>query len=261
MLKLVKAKQTKWEELEAKKQEKIHAKETMQRLLEAAEAERKEALVAGKDIAQPREVVQKAKDTLEALEEEINSLEQEQSDPSIELEYLQAKLQELERQEQKVADELEPHREAYKKAEAEFKKAEQVWFAQYAKAQEEFNRIARQKGELRPRMDRLTPEAEPEPQHSVAEWLELCREGKVRSYLPGSDPNLDEAYKLYEQEKDEIRRWATKAAIAKASDGETPVMPECAKHYSRARLKELTKKGPGGGTSNFRGYGSGKVSI
>lgn len=239
MLKLIKSKQTRWEELEAKKQQKIQAKANLERMLEAALDELKQATVAGKSTTELREIIRNTKEGLEALQEEINLLEQEQA--QAELDYLQAKMQELERQEQKVVRDLEPHRKAYEQAKAEFEKAEKTWFARRGEAQEELDRIARQKSELKPRLDLLTPQATPEPQHSVEEWLQLCRDGKVTAYFQGNDPNLDEAYRLYEREKEEIRRWAAKAAVAKQSTGETPSMPEIVKHYSRERLREIIK--------------------
>ncbi|WP_199906166.1 hypothetical protein [Coprothermobacter proteolyticus] len=73
----------------------------------------------------------------------------------------------------------------------------------------------------------------------VEEWLNLCRQGKVKTYIRGNDPNLDEAWRQYEEEKEIIRDWAEKSATRKKVVGKTLPLPEVAKHYSQARLREI----------------------
>jgi chromosome segregation ATPase len=248
MLKLIKSKQTEWEKLEDKKAERAKDIVTMERLLEVTLEEQRKATVAGKSIPEYRKVIQNCRESLEALQEEINILEQEQA--KFELEHFQTKMRKLEQQEQKIREELEPHEKAYEKAKANFEEAEQVWFAKHNEAHGELENINRQKLNLSPRLEQLVPHIEPESKHSVEEWLQLCRDGGVRTYTEGSDPTLDEAYQIYEQEIKDLRNWAKKTATIRQSTGERPPMPEAGKHYSKERLKEVIKKHPGGGSFN-----------
>lgn len=73
----------------------------------------------------------------------------------------------------------------------------------------------------------------------VEEWLNLCRQGKVKTYIRGNDPNLDDAWRQYEEEKEIIQDWAENSATRKKVCGETLPLPEVAKHYSQARLREI----------------------
>jgi len=69
--------------------------------------------------------------------------------------------------------------------------------------------------------------------------VRLCRQGKVKTYIRGNDSNLDDAWRQYEEEKEIIQDWAENSATRKKVCGETLPLPEVAKHYSQARLREI----------------------
>lgn len=237
MLKLIKSKQTKWEELEGLKQKKLQSIANLERLLEVTQDELKQAVLQGKNVIELTETQERTKNSLTALRKEIEILESEQANH--EEKYLKTKLQELNRMDEKVRKVLEPHRKAYEEAKAIFEEAEKDWCAKDAEAYKDLDVIRQQKRKYERRLAEITPVSLPLPQHSIEEWLRLCRAGKVKTYLPGKDPNLDEAYRQYEQEKAELRQWARQEKLARKTTCMTPDVPECSRHYSRERLEEI----------------------
>lgn len=239
MLRIVKPKKTEWEKLEALKQEKINSKATLEKLLEGASGIQREALLKG-DEGKRQEalaVVQSLQQQIAVVDRDIKFLEEEQS--KVEAMHIEFKLKEIERQKEAVQKELEPYRKAYEDAKTAFKKAEQEWFAKNHEASRKFDALNRERDALRLRLDKLTPPPPPQPKHSVEEWLNLCRQGKVKTYIRGNDPNLDDAWRQYEEEKEIIQDWAENSATRKKVCGETLPLPEVAKHYSQARLREI----------------------
>jgi len=81
------------------------------------------------------------------------------------------------------------------------------------------------------------PEEQPESPYTVEEWLELLRAGEVRTYISGTDQNLDEAYKQYEEEIQAIRDYgrARRLKIATAE-------PDCIDYWPRNRVRDLMKR-------------------
>ena len=153
--------------------------------------------------------------------------------------HIEFKLKEIERQKEAIQKELEPCRKAYEDAKTAFKKAEQEWFDKNYEASRKLDALNRERDALQRRLNELIPPPPPQPKHSVEEWLNLCRQGKVKTYYQGNDPNLDEAWRQYEEEKEIIRDWAKESATRKKVSGETLPLPEVAKHYSQARLREI----------------------
>jgi ketosteroid isomerase-like protein len=237
MLKLIKLTQTKWEEFEGRKQKKLQSIASLERLLRVTQDKLKQAVLEGKSVIEFAETQEITKNSLTALRKEIEILENEQANH--EEKHLKTKIQELKRQGDKIMERLEPHRKAYEEAKTIFEEAEKDWRAKDAEAKRELEVIYRQKGKYELRLTEKTPESLPEPKHSVEEWLKLCRDGKVQMYISGQDPNLDEAYRQYEQEKAELRQWAHQEKLARKTTGMTPDIPECSKHYSRKRLEKI----------------------
>ncbi len=239
MLRIVKSEKTKWERLEALKQERINSKATLEKLLEGAIEMQREALLKG-DEGKRQEALameQSLQQQIAAVDRDIKFLEEEQS--KVEVKHIEFKLKEIERQKEAIQKEIELHRKVYEDAKAAFQKAEQEWFDKYHEASRKFDALNREWDALQRRLDELTPPLPPQPKHSVEEWLNLCRQGKVNTYMQGSDPNLDEAWRQYEEEKETIRDWAERSAVQKRASGETLPLPEVAKHYSQARLREI----------------------
>jgi len=239
MLMIGKSKKTEWEKLEALKQEKINSKANLEKQLEDAIEMQREALLKG-DEGKRQEalaMVQSLQQQIAAVDRDIKFLEEEQS--KVEAMHIEFKLKEIERQKEAIRKELEPYQKAYEDAKTAFRKAEQEWFTQYQKASWKLDALNRERDALQRRLNELTPPLPPQPKHSVEEWLNLCRQGKVKTYYPGSDPNLDQAWRQYEEEKETIRDWAKKSATRKKVCGETLPLPEVAKHYSQARLREI----------------------
>lgn len=241
MLRIVKPKKTEWEKLEALKQEKINSKATLEKLLEGAIEMQREALLKG-DEGKRQEALameQSLQQQIAAVDRDIKFLEEEQS--KVEAKHIEFKLKEIERLKEAIQKELEPYRKAYEDAEAAFRKAEKDYFTQHHEASRKFDALKRERDALQRRLNELIPPPppQPNPKHSVEEWLNLCRQGKVQVYIQGKDPNLDEAWRQYEEEKEIIRDWAEKSATRKKVSGETLPLPEVAKHYSQSRLREI----------------------
>ncbi len=239
MLKLVKSQKTKWEKLEALKQQKLEAKVTLEKMLETAIEMQKEALLSG-DEGKRQEALameQSLQQQIAVVDRDIKFLEEEQS--KVEVKHIEFKLKEIERQKEAIQKELEPYRKAYEDAEAAFRKAEKDYFTQNHEASRKLGALNRERDALQRRLNELTPPLPPQPKHSVEEWLNLCRQGKVKTYYQGNDPNLDEAWRQYEEEKEIIRDWAKKSATRKKVSRETLPLPEVAKHYSQSRLREI----------------------
>ncbi len=239
MLKLVKPKRTEWEKLEALKQQKLEAKVTLEKMLEAAIEMRKEALLSGDEDKRQEalKMVSSLQQQIVTVKEEIKFFEEEQV--KVEAEHIEFKLKEIERQKQTIQKELGPYRKAYEDAEAAFRKAEKDYFTQNQRVSRKLDVLNRERDALQRRLDELSPSPPPQPKHSVEEWLNLCRLGKVKTYMQGNDPNLDEAWRRYEKEKEIIREWAKDCARLKKVRGETLPLPEVAKSYSKPRLQEI----------------------
>ena len=239
MLRIVKSEKTKWERLEALKQERINSKATLEKLLEGAIEMQREALLKG-DEGKRQEALameQSLQQQIAAVDRDIKFLEEEQS--KVEAKHIEFKLKEIERQKEAIQKEIKLHRKAYEDAKTAFQKAEQEWFDKYHEASRKFDALNREWDALKRRLNELVPPPPPQPKHSVEEWLNLCRQGKVKTYFQGSDPNLDEAWRQYEEEKEIIRDWAERSAVQKKASGKTLPLPEVAKHYSEARLREI----------------------
>lgn len=239
MLTIVKSKKTEWEKLEALKQEKINSKATLEKQLEGAIEMQREALLKG-DEGKRQEalaMVQSLQQQIAAVDRDIKFLEEEQS--KVEAKHIEFKLKEIERQKEAIRKELEPYRKAYEDAKTAFKKAEQEWFTKNHEASRKLDALNRERDALQRRLGELSPSPPPHPKHSVEEWLNLCRQGKVQVYIQGNDANLDEAWRQYEEEKKIIQDWAKESATRKKVCRETLPLPEVAKHYSQARLREI----------------------
>lgn len=239
MIKLVKPKKTEWEKLEALKQEKINSKATLEKLLEGTIETQREGLLSGQERKRQEALAmeQSIKQQIAAVDRDIKFLEEEQV--KVEAKHIELKMKEIDRQKEAIQKKLEPHRKAYEDAKAALQKAEQEWFAKNHEAQGKLDALNREWNALRTRLDQLAPPPPPEPKHSVEEWLNLCRQGKVTVYIPGNDPNLDEAWRQYEKEKELIGDWAKDSARLKKARGETLPLPDEAKHYTKARLREI----------------------
>lgn len=239
MLKLVKIQKTEWERLEALKQKKLEAKAKLERALEASQEDLRKAILENDQNRKEEEqkIISVLKQQIENITQELAVLEEEQT--KAEVEHLQAKLDEIAQQKANIMKKLEPYREAYEQAKAKLEEAEQEYFEAKRKIEGEISLLAKKEQEIKSRLNELLPPTPPKPKYSVEEWLTRCREGKVNSYMPGIDPNLDIAYKQYEEEKEAIREWAVKAARIKQATGELISLPEMAKHYSKNRLKEI----------------------
>lgn len=239
MLTIIKSKKTEWEKLEALKQEKINFKANLEKQLEDAIEMQREALLKG-DEGKRQEalaMVQSLQQQIAAVDRDIKFLEEEQS--KVEAKHIEFKLKEIEQLKEAIQKELEPYRKAYEDAKTAFRKAEQEWFTKNHEASRKVDALNRERDALRRRLDELTPSLPPQSKHSVEEWLNLCRQGKVNTYMQGNDPNLDEAWRQYEEEKKIIQDWAKESATRKKFCRETLPLPEVAKHYSQARLREI----------------------
>ena len=181
---------------------------------------------------------------LSMLEDAIGRVKADLADPGVVREYVEARMGAIQRERSDLDRALEPYRKAVHDARARLDEAErrlsQAEYGQTARREA----LDREAMELRLMADRAE-ESEDAREHAadpdrVASLLASLRAGDIRTVITGRDPDMDRAYELYEREKTELRRWVSLRAASLRVSGESPAPPECARHYSRERLRELT---------------------
>lgn len=181
---------------------------------------------------------------LAMLEDAIARVKADMAAPGVVREYVEARMEAIQRERSDLDRALEPFRKAVHDARARLDEAERRL------AHAEYGQMARREAldraamELRLMADRAelreTGEQPPPDPDRVASILASLRAGDIRTVVTGHDPDMDRAYEMYERERAALRRWASARAASLRASGESPAPPECARHYSRERLRELT---------------------
>lgn len=81
----------------------------------------------------------------------------------------------------------------------------------------------------------------------IEQLLSKLRAGELRSYTEGRSPEMDAALRVYLNEANQLALWGMHARRAKKISGTTVKLPDCARHYSKQRIEEISKRPP----SNF----------
>ena len=231
---------TKFEQLGGLKAKKLAELQQTEKSLAEVEEKIKGAVLNGDEkkkaeLIAERERLRKA---IEQLQGEIPVIESKQA--KYELEHLEEKIKELEKERQAVEKQAQPE---ISKLKAKVEKLEQAYKAalaelgrKQAEVERKTNSIDQQIATFRQRLDELKPEKE--PKHSVEEYLQMYRDGKGPALI-NEDKNAEQAYRLYEREREEILAWVHQAQTLKMGTGGLPPKPECMKFYSKDRLETI----------------------
>ena len=171
---------------------------------------------------------------LELIERQITELEPAR---------LRDELAEIDRKIEQQARALRKGREEWDGLYTEFRKKEGYYGGLFANLGASIEHLKNKRSDLKNKLTELEPvqdEEELPPPVSEAlinEWLNKLRAGKVSSVIVGQDPNLDEASRRYEKEKEEVKNYARMLRI-----GADPSPPACRRHYSPARFNELVRR-------------------
>lgn len=232
------SKKTGYEKLLELKEKKLEQRDTLANELKNLKESITAAMLEGKDTSSLLKSRQEITAKLQNIEEEIILLEKKQ--PDMLLAHYKEKLYEKEQEIQAKKREIEPYRNKYEKAKREFGRIQAEWFSINGRASMNIDYLSTQIAELRAKIDSLKSSNEVTSfQHSVDEWLQLLRDGKIHSYMEGNDINLDEAYQIYSDEIKLLQDWGHRCRLMKKSSGNIPQKPEIIKYYSDERLKQI----------------------
>lgn len=239
MLQLIKKQQTTWELLEERIQSAQKTKEQLERLKEAAEKQLEEKLIRGKSTQQEETLIRQVNHQIADIDRRITILRNQQA---VALpEHLQLQIDHLEAEINRVCGERDRERKKYEDAKAKFLEIEMAWFGKAREYDEKLRVLNDKKIVLQSQLESAVLPEEPAPanEEAVTDYLRQLREGKAKFTIEGINPAFDEAYRIYEKEKETLQRWAKDALRGSRSTGKYPDLPPEAKHYSKERLKEI----------------------
>ena len=232
------SKKTGYEKLLELKGKKLEQRDALTNELKSLKEAITAAMLEGKDTSSLLKSRQEITAKLQNIEEEIILLQKKQ--PDILLAHYEEKLKEKEQEIQAKKREIEPYRNKYEKAKREFERIQTEWFSINGIASMNIDHLNMQIADLQAKIDGLKPNKEVTSSlHSVDEWLQLLRDGRIHSYMEGNDINLDEAYRIYSDEIKLLQDWGHRCRLMKKSSGNVPPKPEIIKYYSNERLKQI----------------------
>lgn len=241
MLKLIKPKKrkrTKFEQAQAKAQAIKETLSKMEHAKERLDAELEEAILAGKST----EALDKQwKAITEAIAQAIKRIEVYGKAAQAALpDHIRQQIAELEEERRRLHAEGAQAEDEYLPLKEQFYRTKALYESGANERGHKIEAIAKKIYALQAELAQLEgpsePEEQPESPYTVEEWLELLRAGEVRTYISGTDQNLDEAYKQYENEIQAIRDYG-KARRLKIATAE----PDCIDYWPRNRVRELAK--------------------
>ena len=181
--------------------------------------------------------------------DELAQIDDAMSDPAIVAEHVLAGRREIERERDAMQRERRPLERAVASAAEKLQEAEDALerLAYSQRGREE--QLRRSEQALSQLQERHAPDSDDQDAEAVdpervAELLAELRAGTLRTYIEGMDPALDAAFVLYEAEVQEIASWGAQARVDGRISGRVAAAPECAQHYTRARLQELSERSP-----------------
>jgi len=178
---------------------------------------------------------------LSVLDEAIRKAEAEAETPEVVREHVQARRERIAAEREALRKERAPLEKRVERARKALAAAEDKLGEVGRRQRDRLEALEREEMDLRALEDAL-PEEQPagtDPAR-VECFLDELRARRLTTYIQGQDASLDEALRIYELEKAELRRWGANAEVQRRNSGSTPPLPVCAAYYSRDELRRLT---------------------
>lgn len=205
------------------------------RELEAQATDADEGALLDVILGKPPSTQESLRPRVDRLKREIQETEAEKESYEVVREYVKAKLPGVEKQLKALDKDKEPLARKVQAAQEALAQAENELSAIESSQQFERQELLQRENHLR-NMLRLVEEAgDGVNLAAVRQYLDQFREGKLRSYASGQNASLDAASRIYEDERAALKGWARQVTIQKDA-----TLPECAKHYTKDRLREIT---------------------